>query len=119
MNKYTCSNGERVSEATIKQRLSKVYREMYEGEGPQMCHGCGGRAEASAHILPKARAKQLHLTELIWSSENIFPACNSCNALAENVASDSILDLLNYERIREVLQKYDPERASKLPNFKP
>jgi hypothetical protein len=111
-----CSNGDDVTEATIKAKLSKVYKKMYEGEPYPMCEGCGEeRAQGSGHILPKSICKQLHLTELIWSPENIFPSCYKCNQICENVSSTEITKLLNYERIKEVLLKYCPSRASKLP----
>lgn len=113
-NYYNCSDGSKVSQATIDKRRSAAYRELYEGEPHPSCAGCGRPAQASAHILPQARAKQLGLTELCWSAENIFPSCNSCNAKAENISSPEILTLFNYETIKTILEKYDPERAAKL-----
>lgn len=115
-NKYTCSNGEKVTEATIKARLSKCYREMYADNPSPVCDGCGKViAQGSAHIIPKAILKTLHLTDLIWNPIVIFPACHCCNTICENVSSTEITKLLNYDIIKEVLIKYCPERASKLP----
>jgi hypothetical protein len=114
VNKYLCSNGERVSQAVIDRRRSQTYRELYEGEPHPICHGCLRRAEGSAHIIPQARAKQLGMTELCWLPINIFPSCTRCNGIAENVSSDAILELKNFETIKEVITRYDPERANKL-----
>ena len=113
-NYYKTSTGEKVSQSTINKRRSDAYREMYEGEPHPVCAGCNKPAEASAHIIPQARAKQLGLAELCWSKENIFPSCNSCNAKAENISSTEITKLLNYDTIRDVIIRYDPQRATKL-----
>ncbi len=114
-NYYNCSNGTKVTEATIKANLSKTYRKMYEGEPYPSCEGCGlVRAQGSAHIIPKSVLKSLGLTELIWDPIMIFASCNQCNQIAENVSSIEITKLKNFERIKEVLFKYAPERASKL-----
>lgn len=115
MNYYKCSDGTKVSQSTINSRRSAAYRDLYEGEPHPSCRGCGRPAEGTAHILPQARAKQLGLSELCWKSENMFPSCHSCNAKAENISSTEIAELLNYDTIRSVIIRYDPERASKLP----
>lgn len=114
-NYYTCSNGEKVTEVTIKARLSKAYKEFYLFEPLGKCEGCNDVAVCTAHILPRSVCKHLGKTELIWSPNNWFRSCLKCNAIAENVSSTEITKLLNYERIKEVLFKYAPERASKLP----
>jgi 5-methylcytosine-specific restriction endonuclease McrA len=114
-NKYYDSQGNSYTESTIKAKYSKFLRELYEGEPRQRCRGCGGNAEATAHIVPKARAKHLHMTELIWTRENTFRACHRCNGVAENPSSPEILKLRNIEQIKQVLYKYDRERYNKLP----
>lgn len=113
-NKYTCSDGSKVTEASIKSKLSQAYKSWYAGEGPQSCHGCGKRAEGTAHIIPKARCKQLRLTDLIWKRNNTFPSCHRCNMIAENPESDAIKELNNYVTILEVTEKYDYERYQKM-----
>ncbi len=113
-NKYYCSNGERVTEATIKSRLSAAYKRWYAGEGIQVCAGCGGVASGTAHILPRSQCKVLHKTELIWDKFNTFPACHMCNAIAENIQSDAIKELKNYDRILHVLSVLDEERFKKM-----
>lgn len=115
MNYYKCTiTGKSYSEATIKANLSQAYREHYLFEPSGSCEGCGGRATCTAHIVPKARCKSLHLVSLIWNPVNWFRSCTRCNSVAENVSSNEILDLLNFDRILEVIKRYDPERYSKL-----
>lgn len=109
----TCSDGTRVTDATCKARLSKTYRSLYEGTGHPNCAGCGGRANGSAHIVPKARAKQLGKSELIWSKDNILPACHICNTILENPQSEDFRNLLCYDYVVSVLEKYDYERYTK------
>ncbi len=109
-----CSDGSEVSESTIKARYSAMIKVKYQESTVWKCRGCGGAPMGSAHIIPKARLKYLHLTELIWSPVMIFPACNKCNLICENVSSIEITELNNYEEIKDVMWKYDPERAQKL-----
>lgn len=113
MIKYTCSDGTRVSEATIKQRLSKVYRELYDSQS-QPCWGCGGMAQGSAHLIPKKRCKDIGKTELIWSTFNIAPACHRCNNILEEIKGEEIKTLKCYPLLLEVTEKYDYERYLKL-----
>lgn len=113
MNMYYCSDGTRVSEATIQQRLSKAYRSKY-WDGRPACEGCGNIAMGSAHILPKARLKVLHLTEMIWNPEMFFPACHSCNLACEAIYSDEFKKLLCYDKCLTIIKNYDPERYSKI-----
>lgn len=111
MNKYTCTlTNQEYSEATIQTLLSKAYRRYYTFEPQGSCEGCGQQATCTAHIIPKARCKQLHLTSLIWSDFNWFRSCYKCNTAAENISSKEIKELLNYEEILSVYQLYDKER---------
>lgn len=112
MNKYYCSNGERVTEAVIKTRLSKAYKAFYIGEPLGFCEGCGDRATCTAHIIPKSVCKTLHKTELIWMPVNWFRSCYKCNMVAENPSSVKTLN--NYERILEVTKEYDYVRYLKM-----
>lgn len=115
MNKYKCTlTNQEYSEATIQANLSKAYRRAYTFEPQGSCEGCGGQAVCSAHIISKMRLKQLHLTSLIWSPELFFRSCYKCNQIAELPSSEAIADLLNYQEIKQIIFKYDPETASKL-----
>lgn len=114
-NMYYCSDGRRVSEATIKANYTKAIREKYAGNPVQICQGCqAAQANGSAHIVPKARLKVLHLTELIWHPIMFFPACNRCNTICENPASEAITELKNYSYVKIIIERFDPERATKL-----
>jgi hypothetical protein len=84
-NKYFTSSGERVSQATIDQRRSKAYRELYEGESHPMC-GCGKPAQGTMHLVPQAICKQEGKAEYCWLPINMCPACHLCNTRCENVS---------------------------------
>jgi hypothetical protein len=113
MIKHKCSDGSQVSQATIDKRRSDAYKKRYADGSGSVCLGCGARSEGSAHIIPQARCKQLHRTELIWSEENFFPACHACNAAIENPKGDKWKKLLNLFDCLYVIEKYDNELYSK------
>lgn len=114
MNKKCTITGKSYSEATIKSNLSKAYKEFYMFEPLGVCEGCGVKpGVCTAHIIPKAICKTLHITSLIWNPENWFRSCIDCNGIAENPSSEDIKKLLNYDRIVEVTKKYDNERYLK------
>jgi len=111
MIKYKCTiTGKEYSEATIQKNLSDAYRNKYEFERMGSCEGCGDPGVCSAHYIPKARLKQLHLTSLIWSPDMFFRACYSCNRIAENISSKEIKELMNFQEIVNVYKLYDKER---------
>jgi 5-methylcytosine-specific restriction endonuclease McrA len=109
MIKYFTSDGSRVSESTIKQNLSKAYREAYEGEGHPFCRGCGLPAQGSSHTISKQRCKHLHQSDWIWTSWNFWPACHKCNSAWES--NDKTLK--NYDECMSVLEQYDFEGFTK------
>lgn len=113
-NKSKCSNGELVTEATIKARLSKAYREFYLFEPLGSCEGCGEPAVCTAHICPKHICKKIGKTELIWNPVNWFRSCLKCNDIAENPSSDEIRELRNFDTILSVTKKFDKERYQKM-----
>lgn len=112
MIKYECSQGERVSESTIKKRLSDSYRRWYQ-EGLPSCAGCGGKMIETSHIIAKARCKQLHLTNLIWTRSNTFPSCRSCHQIWESIANPEWCKLMNVDECLEALEIFDPESYNK------
>lgn len=106
MVKYFCTNGERVSQATIDKRRSEAYRKAYGDQGHPTCRGCQlTRAQGSSHIVSQKRCKELHKTELIWFQKNFFPACNVCNSKWES--NDTTLK--NYDVCMEIMSHLDPE----------
>jgi 5-methylcytosine-specific restriction endonuclease McrA len=111
-NKYACSDGSKVTEATIKRNLSEAYREHYAFEPLGSCEGCGDQAQGTAHILPKSQCKIAGKAEMIWNPFNWFRACHLCNTKAENI--NSAKKLLNYDRILQVTKELDYERYLKM-----
>jgi hypothetical protein len=109
MNKYNTSSGERVSDATIKRRLSETYRRLYP-DGTPRCMGCGGMAQGSAHIVPKKRCKDIGKADYIWLPLNIIPTCHVCNSVIESYKSLAFQKLRCKELVLEVTEKLDPER---------
>lgn len=106
MNMYYCSDGSRISEATIKSRLSKAYREKY-WQGHPMCEGCGERAIETSHIIGKARCKELRKTELIWDHGNMMPSCRSCHMKWEAINNPEWCELYNVVRLLLIVEKHD------------
>lgn len=114
-NKYYDSSGKAYSQATIDRKRSEAYREAY-GPYPQYCHGCGGQAMGSAHIVSQKAAKNMRKVELIWNPENFFPACYTCNTKCESNGA-SFYELANWEYCLGVIKKHDPERYSIMQSF--
>lgn len=112
-NTFKCSDGMNVTQHDINDLRHQMY-EVLSRSSSAFCKGCGDWAQGWAHIVPQSRCKKLGKTELIWSPENVFEACHSCNSIAENVSSSGITKLNNFQRIKAVLELHDPERFAKL-----
>jgi hypothetical protein len=112
MNKYSCSNGERVSQSQIDKRRSDAYKKLYAGEPHPMC-GCGKPAQGTMHLYPQALCKSSGQTEYIWSPVNLAPACHVCNAKCENVSEVSPEDWF-YDRLLQVTEMLDEVRYNKI-----
>lgn len=108
-----CSDGTKVSEATIQRRLSQAYRKKYEGNPHPRCTETGERAQGSSHIISQKRCRQLHKTELIWHPDNFFPATHEVNRRWEN--NDQTLP--NYWKYMKFVEKHDPEGYKKRINL--
>lgn len=80
-NMAFCSDGERVSQATIDRRLSQSYRDKYEtNSGTIICECCGKEPSVhNDHTIAQRRCKILHKTELIWNPENYVRSCERCH----------------------------------------
>ena len=104
-----CSDGSRVTQTQINARYYEARKERYSGAIAYRCHGCGQACNGSAHIIPQARCKVLHKTELIWDKANFFPACNSCNMALENPKGKKWKSLDNIQYCLDYLEKNDPE----------
>lgn len=114
-NYYKTSTGEKVSQAAIEARLRQAYLDA--GGYGLRCKGCGRYATCRAHIIAKARCKQLGKTELIWNPINFFLSCYECNSAIESYKGTACAKLHNYEQCLEVLREHDPEMYQKHVTF--
>jgi hypothetical protein len=103
-NMYYCSDGTRVSQATIDRRRSQTYRDAYGDQPKQYCR-CGKVAQGSSHIVSQMRCKHLQKSDLIWLRKNFVPACNSCNSRWES--NDEKVP--GYDDFMEVMRELDLE----------
>lgn len=111
MNHFDCSDGTKVTQATIKSNLLKAYKK--HDDGTTYCRGCGGQAQGRAHIIAQTRCKELHHTEWIWQPWNWFKACHKCNSAFESYKGDDCAKLHNYKECLLVLLRYDKETYTK------
>jgi hypothetical protein len=109
-NYYNCSDGSKVSQATIDRKRSETYRELYEGESHPTCAGCGAMAQATAHLVPQSVCKKEGKSEYCWLPINMVPACHSCNSRLESYKADDVKDLYCYEQLLEITQLISPQR---------
>lgn len=107
MNYYKCSDGSKVSEATIQKKLSDSYKETYTFNPKPYCMGCGKQAIESSHILAKAYVKSIGKTELIWNPENVFPSCRNCHMAWEAINNPDWCKLHCVELLLKFIKKHD------------
>jgi hypothetical protein len=112
MNKFSTSNGEKISQATIDQRRSKAYRELYEGNPHPRC-GCGEAAQGTAHYCAQAHCKSIGRSEFCYLPINMVPACYKCNTKMENISVIGPEDWF-YEELLRVTQIIDEIRYNKI-----
>lgn len=115
-NKYWTSDGIAFTQNQIDRKRSEAYRERYQDSLVHWCEGCGAVCQCSAHIIPQARCKVLHKTELIWSPENFFPSCFKCNAAIENPKGNAWKSLRNIDKCLTYIQLHDRELFQKFLN---
>lgn len=109
-NLSVCSDMTMVNQDQIDKKRSEAYRDAYADKGRQVCRGCEEvPAQGSAHSIPQARCKQIHKTELIWDVDNFWPACNKCNAAAENPKGNGWKKLKNKKQMLNFIAKHDTE----------
>jgi hypothetical protein len=109
-NLYYCSNGERISEATIKARYSRALQAKHAGTSVFVCAACGQRrAEHNDHTIAKARCKVIHKTELIYDPDNFEDSCSICHSQWENFKSGDWINHNNMEKRLRFLKEHDPE----------
>lgn len=108
-NMYFCSNGTRVSEATIKARYGASLRDKYEGYSSLPCGGCGAQSVHNDHTIAKARCKVIHKTELIWNKKCFVRSCEKCHHEWEGFKSGEWVNHLNVEERLTFLKENDPD----------
>lgn len=109
-----CSDGSRVTEATIKANYSASLREKHAGQGSFTCGcGCNGQAVHNDHTIAKARCKVIHKTELIWHPGNYESSCEKSHKEWENFKSGKWIEHANVEKRLAFLKEHDPEGYTK------
>ncbi len=108
-NRAFCSDGTRVSEATIKKRYGDSLRDKYEGTGAMPCGGCGAMSVHNDHTIAKARCKVIHKTELIWHKGNYVRSCEKCHHEWESFKSGEWVNHHNVEERLSFLKEHDIE----------
>lgn len=112
-NTALTSDGERLTEEIIRQRYATSRRSKYGDQKVRKCHGCGTDCTGNAHIIAKARCKQIGKTELIWDKGNYFPACSECNQAIENPNGKAWKSLMNIDYCLSFIKLHDPELFTK------
>lgn len=107
------SDGTHYTQDEINTRLRASYAVNYANKKYIPCEGCGKAFEGSAHIIAQARCKQLRKTELIWDSNNYFPACHKCNSAIENPKGQEWKKLRNIDRCLLFISQHDNELFQK------
>lgn len=109
-NLYYCSDGSRVSDATIKRNYTESLHQKHAGNPRQMCGcGCNGYAVHNDHTIAKARCKVIHKTELIWHPDNYEGSCEQAHKEWENFKSGAWCLHANVEKRLAFLKEHDPE----------
>lgn len=112
-NKFLCSDGTKIGQSEIDERLKRHYA-IYDH--PVECEGCKRAATSHAHIIAKARCKQIGKTELIFNRGNWFFGCYDCNAAIENPKGKAWRGLLNINYCLSFIKQHDPELFAKFEN---
>lgn len=111
-NTFNCSDGTKVTQSQINNKLDKAYKwSSYTEQG--FCLGCGQPAQGHAHIIAKARCKRINKTELIWNPKNYFEACHKCNSAIENPKGREWRYLLNIDSCLSFIKENDYQLFTK------
>lgn len=115
---YYCSDGSRITEASIHQKYSVAIRMKHVGQSWFTCQAClSAKAVDNSHIIAKSRLKQLHKTELIWHPNSFFDACRRCHGIWEDYKSGEWILFKNVEQCLKFLKEHDPEGYQKRIEF--
>ncbi len=111
-NTFNCSDGTKVTQTQINNRLTRSYKRNAYIESTS-CLGCGNPAQGHAHIIAQARCKRIGKTELIWNPANYFEACNACNLAIENPKGKDWRYLKNIDHCLLFIKEHDPQLFTK------
>jgi hypothetical protein len=110
MNYSICSDGTKVSQATIDRKYAEARRNKYaDMMGTPCCEACGESSVDNDHTIAQARCKVIHKTELIWDPKNFPRSCRKCHHEWENVKGLKWVDHANVDERLRYLRKHDPE----------
>lgn len=116
-NTFLTSDGEKVTQDQIKQRLTASYREKHAGNPEPACEGCGqGKADDNSHIISQRRLKQIGKSELIWDPNAYCSYCRECHTIWESNKSGEWTKLNNAMYALEFLKEHDGETYIKIIN---
>lgn len=104
-NTFLCSDGTRVTQYEINERLKQTYAEIDDC----FCEGCGEVGNSHAHIIAQARCKHIGKTELIWHRDNIFWSDFKCNSAIENPKGEAWKTLRNIDQCIQFIYEHDKE----------
>lgn len=112
--KYSTSDGERITQATIDRRRSEIYRKEGIYSESNICEGCEKeRATEHSHIISQGMCKILGKAELCYKSVNWFLSCRKCHQDWENKKSGKFGNLKNIDLLLAVLRRFDPDEYRK------
>jgi len=112
-NKYEASDGTKYTQRQIDRLRSEAYRQKHQDNPSLWCEGCGQLAQCNAHIIPQARLKHIHKTELIWHHKAFFNSCFKCNSAIENPKGEAWVKLHNIDECLEFIKLHDQELYAK------
>ena len=118
--KFECSNGEKINQGQINDRLHTAYR--LHKPADLLCQCCGELlADDHDHTISQARCKNLHKTQLIWDYNNWSYSCRTCHMEWESYAGGDFEDHKNVVERMLYIKKHDPEgfqkRKARISNY--
>lgn len=106
-------------QSAIEYQLRKVYEQIDLARDP-VCTGCGrgDKPLSHSHTIARSRCKQLGKPELIFDPANIEIECfgtnKSCHDIWEYEGIVKRMELDNFDKKLEYIEKEDPEKFRSL-----
>lgn len=108
-NTYECSDGTRITQATIDRRYSQSREEKYQGFSVTLRCQCGEQGNDNDHTIAQRRCKDIRKTELIWNPDNYVWSCRKCHHEWENFKSGEWLRHSNSAERLAFMREHDFE----------